>query len=159
MIKKLNNKNSLDILEFINRVKDIYQDMYITKNKERIFLTDLKLIEKVLKYNEIYAIDDRGIHALLIILKEKGYRTYIKILVEKNNYIYDLFKFLHWNYNGCELFLKVKKENPITKIAQSFYLDQMHLKKQWEFCGNRGNEILLIHKKGVQDGRNRRKTT
>jgi len=137
MIRRLKNSDEISIYEFISKIEDKFQDFYITKNKQRIFLKDLNLIKKLLKTQEIYAIDDGEIHALLIILKEKGYRTYIKVLAEKPNYIYDLLKFLNWNFN-TEFFIKAKKYNPIIKIAQQLFFN---------FVGGRGNEILLIKRK------------
>ena len=138
MIRKLTRKDNLSIYEFVSRVSNTYQDFYITKDKQRVFLTDRKLIDKILRYQDVYAVDDAGtFRAILLVYREKGFRPYIRILAEKNNYIYDLLKFLNWQYN-CEFFIKVKKTNPIAKICQRFF---------WEFCGNRGEEILFVHKR------------
>ena len=138
MIKKLNYKNTLDVYEFILRVKDNYEDFYITSNKQRVFLRKLSLIEKTLKYQTIIALEEAGeIKALLMIIKEKGYRTYVKILAEKRDYVYDLLKYLNWNYNE-ELFIKAKKQNPIVQISQKFFFN---------FIGDRGQEILLVKNK------------
>ena len=146
MIRRLNHRDTTDFCEFISRVKDSFEDFYITQNKQRVFLRDSKLIKKILKYQEVYAIDDGEIHALLLIYREKGYRPYVKILSEKINYIYDLLKYLNWNFGNQELFIKVKRDNPIVHIAQ---------KKWWNFLGARGQEILLIHKKWeIKNARN-----
>lgn len=138
MIKKLNYKDSISVYEFVSRTKDVWEDFYITQNKQRTFLVNLKLIEKILKYQEVIALEESGeLKALLLILREKGFRTYIKILSEKNDYVYDLMKYLNWNFT-CELFIKVKKTNPVSKIAQKFFFN---------FIGDRGQEILLIRQK------------
>ncbi len=138
MIRPLTLKDKISVYEFVIRTKDTWQDFYITSNKQRTFLTDLKLIEKLLKYQILVALEESGeIKALLMILKEKGFRTYIKVLAEKNDQIYDLMKWLNWNYN-CELFIKTKKINPLSKIAQKFFFN---------FIGDRGQEILLVKNK------------
>ena len=128
--------------EFILRTKDSYEDFYITTNKARVFLKNIKLIEKILKYQDVVAIEESGeIKALLLIYKEKGFRPYVKILAENNNYVYDLMKWLNWNYN-CELFIKCKKVNSLSKTAQKFFFN---------FIGDRGSEILLVkHKREVK---------
>ena len=138
MIKKLNYKSTLDVYEFILRVKDFNEDFYLTQNKSRIFLNNLSLIEKTLKYQTIIALEESGeIKALLMIIKEKGFRTYVKILAEKNDHFYDLMKWLNWNVNQ-ELFIKCKKANPLFKISQKFFFN---------FIGDRGSEILLVKNK------------
>lgn len=138
MIRKLNYTDTISMYEFILRTKDSYEDFYITTNKSRVFLKNLKLIEKILKYQDVIAIEELGeIKALLLIYKEKGFRPYVKILAENNNYVYDLMKWLNWNYN-CELFIKAKKTNPISKISQKFFFN---------FIGDRGSEILLAKQK------------
>ena len=137
MIKRLTHINAIDMYEFCLRCQDKYEDWYITKNKTRLMIKDLKLIENLLKTQEVYAIEEKEIKALLLILKEKNFRTYIKILSEKSDYVYDLMKYLNWNYN-CELFIKCKKTNPLSKISQKFFFN---------FIGDRGSEILLIKNK------------
>jgi len=146
MIKRLNHKNATDMYEFCLRCPDKYEDWYITKNKTRLMIKDLKLIKNILKTQEVYALEDKEIKALLLILREKGFRSYIKILAEKTDYVYDLMKYVNWNYN-CELFIKAKKVNPISKIAQKFFFN---------FIGDRGSEILLAkHKREIKCGLNK----
>jgi hypothetical protein len=143
MIRKLIYKDSISMYEFILRTKDSYEDFYITTNKARVFIKNLKLIEKLLKYQDVVALEESGeIKALLLIYKEKGFRPYLKILAEKNDYVYDLMKYVNWNYN-CELFIKCKKINPISKISQKFFFN---------FIGDRGQEILLAkHKREIKN--------
>jgi len=139
MIKKLNYKDTISVYDFISRTKDVWEDFYITTNKSRVFLKgNLKLIEKILKYQTAVALEESGeIKAVLIIYREKTFRPYVRILSEKNDYIYDMFKYLNWNFN-CELFIKCKKTNPVSKIAQKFFFN---------FIGDRGSEILLVRQK------------
>lgn len=149
MIRRLKLKDAISFYDFILRCKDVYEDMYITKNKQRIFFIDLKLIEKILKYQEVYAIEEKEIKAILILVKDKGFRAYIRILVEKKKYIYDLMRFVDWNFNKQEIYLKIKRTNIINNVIFKFY-DKV--KKEnvyrygWQFLGNRGLEVLYVRK-------------
>lgn len=137
MIHQLSKNNILDVYDFILRVKDESKDFYITENRERIFINNIKIIEKLLKKQEIYGIMDGDLKALLIIYREKNFRPYIKILVNENKYAYNLFTYLDWIIGKNEFFIKVKKYNPICKVLQ---------KKRWQFVGDRGQEILYVRK-------------
>ena len=138
MIRRLNYKDTIGVYDFIRSNKDKYEDFYITINKSRVFLKDLKLIKKILSYQEVFAIEEKGdIVAILLIYRERGFRPYVKVLANKNKYVYDLLKFLNWNFNS-ELFIKAKKYNPIINIAQGFFFN---------FIGGRGQEILLVKQK------------
>lgn len=137
MISKVNYKNRIDIFEAVNRIKDTHKDFYVTKNKERLFLTDLDFIEKILDTQDVYVLEEKEIKGLLLIYKEKGYRPYVKILADTYDAARDLIKFLIWNYVDKDLFIKVKKDNPVFKIAQKY---------GFVFSGDRGSEILLFRK-------------
>ena len=80
MIKRLNQKNRADIVEFIKKDYDKFKDFYITHERKRLFLTDSKLVEKLLKKQEIYGVYDTELKGLLMIFREKNFRPYIKIL-------------------------------------------------------------------------------
>lgn len=139
MIRRLNYKDAINFYEFILRIEDKYEDFYITQTitnqkPKRIFIKDLKLIEKILKYHTVYAVEEKEIKGIIIILAEKNFRPYIKILVEKLDYAYNLLKYIDWNFSDKELFIKIKKNNPICKI----------LNKKWQFLGDRGLEVLYI---------------
>ena len=141
LITRATYKNSIDILEFINRVKDNFQDMYITENNARLFLTDLQLIKKILKTQEVFYYENSGeIKGLLIILKEKKFRTYLKILTTDYNATNALMKFFVWNRNEIDIFCKLKATNPIANVIRKF---------GFFVKGNRGKELLL-EKKGFK---------
>lgn len=142
MIERLKEKNLSDLIEFFDRVNDKYQDTYITLNKERIFLKgNWLLIKKLLRYQEIYAVYDKEIKGIMIILREKNFRPYVKLLTENRKFTIDLLKFLKWNFLGQQLFFKLKKENP---------LSQMILKTGFIKIGDRGLE-LLFEKKAIKE--------
>jgi len=142
MIERLGKKNLLDLVEFFNKVYDKYEDMYITINKERKFLKkNWFLIEKILKTQEVYGIFNNGLKGLLIILHEKGYRPYIKLLAESNKNYYDLMIYLRFNFMNQELFAKLKINNPLVEILE---------RKGFINIGMRGREVLL-HKKAIRE--------
>jgi len=151
VIKRLNHKNTNDILEFIHRVKDVYEEMYITKDRKRLFLTDSKLVEKLLKKQEIYGLYDTDLKGLLMIFREKNFRPYIKILSSNKESNKKLITFLIYNFAEQDLYCKFKKLNPLTEIIQKY---------GFIFQGDRGQEILLFRKgiksknKGDLDGHN-----
>lgn len=128
----------MDIVEFLQRVTDKYEDFYVTINKKRIFLkNNFSLIEKLLKQQEIYALVNKEIKAMIMIYREKGFRPYIKILAEDKDSATGLFKFLGWNFSDKEFYCKLKKDNPMTDVC---------LRNGFMSIGNRGSEILLIKK-------------
>jgi len=137
MIIRLEHSKNIDFLEFIKQVPDNFQDFYITKNKTRIFLTDLKLITKILNSQEVYALYEGEIKGILILFKEKGFRPYVKLLAENYESQSSLIKYLIWNFSTQDLFFKLKKTNPLTKHVQKY---------GWVFSGDRGQEILLFRK-------------
>jgi hypothetical protein len=140
MISRINYKYATEVLEFIHKIKDCYKDMYITDNKERIFLNNLKLITKLLKYQEIYILKDKEIKGLLMIYRSKGYRPYVKLLAENSKYTIDMLKFLKWTFGEKDLYFKLKKENPLSEQIK---------KTGFSMIGDRGKELLFF-KKGMK---------
>lgn len=141
MIKKLKVPNKIDVYEFLSRINDRYEDTYITVNKERKFLKkDWSLIEKVLEKQEVYGLFQNGLKAIMIIFKEKGFRPYVKLLAENSKYTIDMLKFLKWNFFEKDLYMKLKKENPLSEQIK---------KTGFIMIGNRGRE-LLFYKKGMK---------
>jgi len=137
MIERLTKKNFIDVYEFVQRVKDRFQDFYITRENQRIFLTDFKTISKLLEKQEVYSIYDKGVKGLMIVYKEKGYRPYIKLLTENCQAESALIKYLMMNFSEQDLYIKIKKENPLAKYIKYFGFIQ---------TGDRGLEVLLFRK-------------
>lgn len=137
MITRINYKKSIDVYETINRIKDVYQDFYVTINKARVFLNNWHIIKKILNTQEVYALSTEDIKGLLILYREKGFRPYVKILAEDSDSQRDLIKFLIWNFSNEDLFIKLKKNNPLSRIIQRY---------GFIFQGDRGQEILLFRK-------------
>jgi hypothetical protein len=138
MIYRLGIKNKIDLYDFFNRIEDKYEDTYITINKERRFLKkNWYLIEKLLQKQEVYGLFNKGLFGILIVLHEKGFRPYCKILAENSKYTIDLLKYLKWNFMDKELFAKLKINNPlIENLKRCGFVN----------IGMRGKEILLQKK-------------
>jgi len=140
MIQRLNLSNLVDVKEFIKNTKDYYSELYITYKKERLFLNNEYILEKILKHQEIYGVFEKELTGILLIYREKSYRPYVKILAKDRDSQSKLIKFLMWNFSEKDLYLKLKKENPLSKYIQKF---------GFTFLGDRGTEILL-YRKGIK---------
>jgi len=141
MINRLKIKDSLDVLDFVKNNKDNFEDFYITVNRQRLFFNkDLKLIEKILKNQKCFGYYEKDLKGILFIIKEKGFRTYIKLLSLDNKINMCLLQYLNWNYSEQDMYFKLKKENPICECIK---------KLGFSIIGNRGKE-LLFEKKGIK---------
>jgi len=151
MIQKLGLKNKIDIYEAVTRIRDTFEEFYITDKKERKYLRDLKLIEQLLRQQEIYALAQKEIKGLLLIYRQKGFRHYAKILAEDNTSARALIKFLIWNFSNSDIYIKIKKINPLVKylLAENPFTK----KAIFKFAGDRGKEILLYRKKEIKINR------
>ena len=148
MIRPIKNKDKINFIDFSINYKDKYFDGYITINKERKFLSEYNIAEKV--FNNIIKKGDKGfildnngkIRALLLIIgySDKFPRKYVKLLAENSKYTIDMLKFLKWNYFEKDLYAKFKKENP---------LSTMIIKTGFIKIGDRGRELLFF-KKGLK---------
>jgi hypothetical protein len=141
VIQKLKIQNKIDIYDFLFRINDRYEDFYLTKNKERKFLkNNWSLIENILEKQEVYGLDSNGLKAIMIIVRDKGFRPYVKLLAENSKYTIDMLKFLKWNYFEVDLYFKLKKENPLSEqIKKTGFIK----------IGDRGKELLFF-KKGMK---------
>lgn len=137
MIERLTKRNTMDVFEFVSKTKDRFEDFYITKNNQRYFLTDFKLINKLLDHQEIYSVYDKGIKGLFIIFREHGFRTYIKILSENRHAESSIIKYIMMNFSEQDLYVKLKKENSLAKYIRYFGFVE---------TGDRGQEVLLFRK-------------
>jgi hypothetical protein len=141
MIERLKAKNQSDVYDFLSRVNDRFEDFYLTENKERKFLkNNWSLIEKVLQKQEVYGLFNNGLKAIMIIVRDKGFRPYVKLLAENSKYNIDFLKFLKWNWFERDLYFKLKKENPLSEqIKRTGFI----------MIGDRGKELLFF-KKGMK---------
>jgi len=138
MIKRLNQKNKIDVYIFLKDCIDRFNEMFVTVNRKRFYLrNNSDLIYKILRTQEVYAIYEDGIKGIMVIFREKGFRTYVKFLSFNNKYNRDLLKYFIWNFLGQEIYCKVKKNNPLSEILK---------KKIFIQIGNRDHECLLVKK-------------
>jgi hypothetical protein len=138
MITQIGYKKLFDVVFFTNDVADKFNDFYITQERQRIFIKKISVINKILKKQEVYGQFNSSLDGIILIYKQKNFRPYIKILAKNEKVEADLLRFLVWNFGNQDLFIKVKKQNSISRIAQWY---------GFSFMGSRGNEILLMRKR------------
>lgn len=146
MIQRLTLKqNIIDVYDFVKNTKDYYEDCYVTFDKQRFFLNNIKVVKKILKYQTVYGLFNKELEGLLIIFRQKGFRPYIKILTKNSIIERDLLKFLQWNFEGCNLYAKIKKNNSLFK--RLLFINPYTKKPRYGFSllKSRGDECLLFH--------------
>jgi len=141
MIRNIKMKDKVRFIEFCKDYKDYFYDNYITLERERKFLNEVK-ISKIL-FNNIMKRGDKAIiyeenetiKGILIIVGFSDHfpRKYVKCLAD-DQIANKLFRFLNLNYNG-ELFMKLKHNNPLCEIIK------IH---KFIKCADRGREGLFI---------------
>lgn len=129
----LSQKEKKDISATLEDLVDLYGDFYITKNNLRLYIKENQdvLFDSIKKGDKIVFSDD-GI-AVVIGFSDNMNRKYVRILGRDEKSIVDLLKVINWNLK-CDLYLKIKKNNPLRKIAES---------QGFKFAGGRGKEVLL----------------
>ncbi len=134
---KLNKKEKILITTLVNEIADIYSDFYITKNNLRLYVKEnIHLLYDCLqKGDEISYSPEDGI-AFITGWSDNAPRKYIKVLAKNEASAERLLKVVSWNVR-CDVFAKVKKNNPLRKSFQS---------NRYIFLGDRGKEILLMKK-------------
>jgi len=159
MIRRLHSKDSISVLHFVNIFNDFWMEFYVTILKERVFLkNNLKLIEKLLKTQQLYALMEHDeIEGLMLIYRSKGFRPYLKLLCRTENNK-DFIKYLKWNISD-ELFIKAKVNNPILKefinivtvrgIIRYFPKEDIKHNSICTIIGLRGKEILIKKNKSI----------
>ena len=142
MIEKLELKNYLDVITFLNDTVDKFEDFYFTVDKKRLFIKNNEyLVKKLLKNQECYGYFDKGLKGILVIYRTKGYRPYLKIFTLDYTSTTSLMKFFVWNKNDIDIFCKFKQNNPVVNVIVKF---GFYLK------GNRDKEALFF-KKGFKN--------
>jgi len=137
MIIKLKNKHFLDFKYFLDTTPDIHMEMYITENKQRIFLKgNINLIKKIIKNYLCYGLYDGELKAVLIVYSQKNFRTYLKVLGKLTSRELDLIKFILWKIGDRDNYIKLKTKNQLVERMTQF-----------TNIGKRGLEVLLFRKK------------
>lgn len=138
MIEHINQHKVLDVCELLDTVRND-NDLFITKNNQRIFLkSDKNLLSKILQKHLTFGMYENGLQGIVLLYKEKGFRPYLKISAITTKVMNQLIKFIVWNYGHIDLYIKIKKDHIITKIANRFGFVSV---------GDRGLEVLLYRQK------------
>lgn len=159
MIRPLIKKDFTNFVLFCSD-RDKFSDFYVTKENQRLFLNNRKIAEKVfndcIKHGDkSFIFEENGvIKGVLLIVgyADKFDRKYIKVFAHEERIISGLFKMLAWTID-CDLYLKIRKDNPILKFLEKPVNEKMNYRYFFILAGDRGanNErVLLIYK---PDGR------
>ncbi len=143
MIRILNSKDKVKFVEYCKEYIDTFEDNYITINRERKFFSEkgiaLSLFHNIMKHGDMCFIKENNnkITGMIIIVgfSDRFPRKYVKCISDSLKDSKDLFDFLIMNYNDRQLFMKIKKSNPICNIITRF---------KFEECAFRGRELLFI---------------
>ena len=133
----LSKQDKKEIDSLLDNISDSYSDFYITKENLRLYIKENTplLYEGISKGNKIIW-SAEGI-ILIDGFADSFSRKYVKILSENEPNASKLIRFLNLQLTDIELYVKIKKENPILKSFQ---------KQGFRFVGDRGKEILLCRK-------------
>jgi len=159
MIRHLISKDLINFVDFCS-TRDKCSDFYVTKDNQRLFLNNRQIAEKVFndclkRGDKSFIFEEDGMikGALLIVgYADKHDRKYIKVFAHEERIITALFKMLAWTID-CDLYLKIRKDNPILKCLEKPTSDKISYRYFFIMAGDRGanNErVLLIYK---PDGR------
>ena len=133
----LSKQDKKEINSLLDNISDLYSDFYITKENLRLYIKENThlLYEGISKKDKIVY----GEEGILFIhgFSDQSRRKYVKILSDNAENASKLIRFLNLQLLDTELYIKIKKENPILK---SFQINK------FKFVGDRGKEILLCRK-------------
>ena len=140
MIYKLNKDNKKlypSIIDFCSEHYDY--DFYCTVDNARLFATDEKNLKKFLK-DVTYSItlEETGEYqGFLLVWRSKhleSKRYYIKLTAKNADVARKLLTILLWNYQGKEIFAKIRKDNKFLSVLKE---------KGFRFIAERGFQVLL----------------
>lgn len=144
MIRQIKTKDKQKFIYYCQK-KDNYNDFYITKNNNRLFLdkpnhANICINEALKKGNKIFIAEENNeIIGVLLILgyTDKMPKKYIHFLTDNDKVTKNLLKFLFWTLD-IDVYIKVKIDNPLKYILQKNYFEKVTTTE---------NEDLYIHKK------------
>jgi len=116
---------------------DLFGDFYSTKENIRISLRDNpdELFDYLKKGSKM-VYDPNKENGIALIIVEKKFRTYLKILTKDLTLANNFLKIINW-YIKEDVYVKLHKNNSLIKIFQ---------RNGYQFLGNRGMEILFMRK-------------
>jgi len=137
----LTEKEKQEVISALENLSDIYRDFYLTKNNCRLFFKENKelLLDSIKKGDKIVYSEE----GLLIVngFSDNANRKYLKILAKDLSITKNLLNVLLWNLNNIDLYIKIKKNNPIVELLQN---------QGFVWLGNRGAEVLYIKKSVIK---------
>jgi len=147
MIRPIKSKDKLKFLHYCQK-KDEYDDFYIIKDNVRFLLNNFKnaklcFNEAVKRGNKIFISEENNeiIGVILVFnYKDTFSKQYLHILSDNDKITKNLLKYLFWNLD-LDLYIKVKSNNPLTKILNRNYFEKI---------SNENNEELYLHKKFIK---------
>lgn len=126
-----------EIENVLSEIPDLYGDFYSTQNNIRISLRDNSdILLKYLRKGSQFVYEQGNDKGIALVLKEKGFRTYVKILTRDEKLANNLLKLITW-HTYSDLYAKIHKNNPLIKVFN---------RNGYIFKGDRGSEILLYKK-------------
>ena len=136
----ISKKEKSEITSLLEELIDIYGDFYITKNNIRLFIKENQSImfDGIKKGDKLFY-DENSI-GVIVGYSDNSPRKYLKVLSTNEKNIENIIKRIYWDVD-CDLFVKIKKNNPLRKIFENNYFN---------FIGSRGKEILLVRKNKKQ---------
>ena len=142
MIRHLRQKDKINFIDYCLRYSKC-KDFYLFENKNRLFLNDSKICEKmfnsIIKKNGIcYVADDGQFRGILLIVKDSQIpsKNYLKIAADNYRTIDNLFRFLNWHFSH-KLFIRIHKTNIVWKLAKKYKFSPVAFYD---------NEVLLCRK-------------
>jgi len=144
VIRHLKYKNINELIELWLFLKfHVHPDFYLTQDNKRVFITEFKILKKLLEQShEILISSDNGnIDGIILIwygVAKDTKRKYIKINAKNEKIALKLLTVLLWNYLNSDLFIKINKQSSFIQVFRN---------KNFNFLGGRGREILLRHSK------------
>ncbi len=152
MIRLLKNSDKQNFLYFCQSNRDPYSDFYITKDRKRLYLTDINVAKTVfnncLKRGDqcfVKEEHDNIVAIMLITGFSDGFeRKYVKILATNKDGSRDLFRFLQWQ-KIKNLFIKSRKTN----IHFVKYDERTKRYKPSFFARKTGFRIIVVRDKEI----------
>lgn len=144
MIRQIKAKDKKKFIYYCQK-QDKYNDFYITKNNNRLFLNDSKhatlcVNQALKKGNKIFIAEENNeIIGVMLILgyADKMPRKYLQILSDNDKVTKNLLKYLFWTID-LDVYIKIKSNNPLKRILEKNYFEKIV---------TRDNEVLYIHKR------------
>lgn len=150
MIRLLKSKDRIRFIDYCKNYKDEFEDNYITVERGRKFFSEKTIANKI--FNNIMKRGDKcfiyeeneNIKGIMLIIgfSDKFPRKYVKCIADNYNYSFRLFDFLLMNYDNLNLFIKIKRFNPLCKLMKIFKFNKI---------GLRGRETLFVKAENKYD--------